>query len=173
MSVRGTVFTLGWASRSWTDESQLPAAWDSAGGNLCLFLLPGESADVTCSFPEAATLTLRHLTMCLGVMLVHLCHLSAWPAQAKRSTHPVRKASHACTFLQDAYFQQTSRVQKMVLPFQIVTNDTSLCQPGIQERSADIEGKKLVKLPCTGSGVWPACISSKHEVLLLAGPSAC
>eukprot|EP00891_Asterochloris_glomerata_P000929 jgi/Astpho2/929/Aster-00767 len=50
----------------------------------------------------------------------------------------------ACSFYQDAYFQQTSRVQKMVLPFQIVTNDTGLCQPGIQERSADIEGKKLL-----------------------------
>ena len=69
------------------------------------------------------------------------------PAKCKRPTDPDIKVSHACTFLQDAYFQQTSRVQKMVLPFQIVTNDTSLCQPGIQERSADIEGKCLLKLP--------------------------
>ncbi len=80
------------------------------------------------------------------------------PAHIKRTTDPVMKVSDACTCLQDAYFQQTSRVQKMVLPFQVVTNDTSLCQPGIQERSADIEGKKLVKLPraCSAYGL-PAC----------------
>ena len=71
------------------------------------------------------------------------------------------KVSHACTFLQDAYFQQTSRVQKMVLPFQIVTNDTSLCQPGLQERSADIEGKQLVKLLRAHSAYGPpACLAS-------------
>ena len=94
------------------------------------------------------------------------------PAQINRSTDLVRKVSHACTFLQDAYFQQTSRVQKMVLPFQIVTNDTSLCQPGIQERSAEIEGKRLCNCPALVCS-WPASLFSKLEMLLLARRSAC
>ena len=79
--------------------------------------------------------------------MLYVRFLPACTMQAHYRRTPVMKVSHACTFLQDAYFQQTSRVQKMVLPFQIVTNDTSLCQPGLQERSADIEGKQLVKLP--------------------------
>ena len=43
--------------------------------------------------------------------------------------------------LQDAYFQQTSRRGATVMPFQILLNNSQLCQPGAQEADADQQGE--------------------------------
>ena len=43
--------------------------------------------------------------------------------------------------LQDAYFQQTSSREATVMPFQVLLNNSQLCQPGPQEASADQQGE--------------------------------
>ena len=55
----------------------------------------------------------------------------------------LRLTSGLLAMLQDAYFQQTSRREATVMPFQIVLNNSQLCQPGPQEANADQQGELL------------------------------
>lgn len=50
-----------------------------------------------------------------------------------------------CHFHQDAYFQQTSRREATVMPFQVLLNNTLLCQPGAQEANADQQELEFVE----------------------------
>ncbi len=81
--------------------------------------------------------------------------------------------------LQDAYFQQTSRREATVMPFQILLNNTLLCQPGAQEANADQQGE--VAQPVHGPAavraigkrrlstrLWPCSFRSTQRLASLA-----
>ena len=91
----------------------------------------------------------------------------------------LRLTSGLLAMLQDAYFQQTSRREATVMPFQILLNNSQLCQPGAQEANADQQGEvakpaySSAAVRATGkhrmsTHIWPCPFRSTQRLFSLA-----